>query len=127
VPETPPQGLLLSDDLIFTSRIVGTARGLGLTLLPARSADGLQEHARHSQPRCVIVDLDNPGLDVSALMNVLRKIAPGARVVAYGPHVNAELLRDARAAGCDPVLPRSKFVEQLEVELPKWFCANKED
>jgi len=123
VPETPPspQGLLLSDDLIFTSRIVGTARGLGLTLAAARSAEGLVKLARRSPPRCAIVDLDNPGLDVSALLHALREIAPEVRVVAYGPHVNAELLRDARAAGCDPVLPRSKFVEQLEVELPRWL------
>jgi DNA-binding NarL/FixJ family response regulator len=123
VPETPisAPGLLLSDDLIFASRIVGTARGPGRTLLAARSADGLVELARRSPPRCVIVDLDNPGLDLPALIRSLEEIAPGLRIVAYGPHVDAERLRAARAAGCDPVLPRSKFVEQLESELPAWL------
>jgi DNA-binding NarL/FixJ family response regulator len=124
VPEAPlqPTGLLLSDDLIFTSRIVGTARGLGLSLLAARSADGLVELAQRSPPRCVIIDLDNPALDLPALLHSLKEIAPRLRVVAYGPHVDAERLRAARAAGCDLVLPRSKFVEQLEKELPGWFA-----
>jgi CheY-like chemotaxis protein len=115
-------GLLLSDDLIFTSRIVGTASGLGLNLIAARSADDLAQMARRSPPRCVIVDLDNPGLELTELLRILEGIAPRPRVVAYGPHVNADRLRTAREAGCDPVLPRSKFVEQLESQLPLWFA-----
>jgi DNA-binding NarL/FixJ family response regulator len=110
--------------LIFTSRIVGTARGSGLNLLAARSAEGLVELARRSLPRCAIVDLDNPGLDLPALLHSLKEIAPRIRVVAYGPHVDAERLRAARAAGCDLVLPRSKFVEELEKELPGWFAVS---
>lgn len=115
-------GLLLSDDLIFTSRICGVARGTGRALAAARSSAELVDMARRSPPRCVIVDLDNPGLDLPALIAALGEIAPRPRVVAYGPHVNAELLHAARVAGCDPVLPRSKFVERLEVELPYWLA-----
>ncbi len=121
-PTPAPRGLLLSDDLVFTSRIAGTARGLGLAVVAARSVSELVEMARRSPPRCVIVDLANPGLDLPALLRSLGELAPRPRVVAYGPHVDADLLRDARAAGCDPVLPRSKFVEQLEGELPRWFA-----
>jgi DNA-binding NarL/FixJ family response regulator len=120
-------GIVLSDDLIFTSKIVGAARARGLTLLAARSADALVELARRSPPACAIVDLDNPGLDLPGLIQALSGIVPRPRVVAYGPHVSAELLRDARAAGCDPVLPRSKFVEQLERDLPAWFGLARPD
>jgi hypothetical protein len=42
-------------------------------------------------------------------------------VVAYGSHVDTERLRAARSAGCDPVLPRSKFVEELPKALPQWL------
>jgi hypothetical protein len=45
----------------------------------------------------------------------------GPRVVAYGSHVDTATLRAAREAGCDPVLPRSKFVEELPSALPHWF------
>ena len=90
-------GLLLSDDMIFTSRITGTARGLGLTLKPARSADVLETLARQQTPSCVIVDLANPGLNVPDLLTHLGEIcSPMPRVVAYGSHVDAAGLRAAQ-------------------------------
>src|SRR4029078_13543688 len=36
-PGPEPLGLLLSDDMIFTSRVTGTAQSLGLKVKPARS------------------------------------------------------------------------------------------
>jgi hypothetical protein len=42
-------------------------------------------------------------------------------VLAYGSHVDTDTLRAARAAGCDPVWPRSKFIEELATALPGWF------
>jgi CheY-like chemotaxis protein len=114
-------GLLLSDDLIFTSRITGTARDLGLTVRAARSADVLETMARTAPPRLVLIDLGNPGLAVPDLLRRLREACPAMpRVVAYGSHVDAAGLRAAREAGCDVVLPRSKFVEDLPVMLPEW-------
>jgi CheY-like chemotaxis protein len=122
--EAGPEGLLLSDDLIFTSRITGTARGLGLTVRAARSADALVELARQSPPRAVLIDLSNPGLALPELLRRLAEVCPTVpRVVAYGSHVDAATLRAAREAGCDPVLPRSKFVEELPRALPEWLAA----
>jgi CheY-like chemotaxis protein len=122
--ETPaaPQGLLLSDDLIFTSRVTGTACGLGLVVKPARSVEALVEMARQHRPRCVLVDLANPGLDLGDLFRRLAEVCAPPRVVAYGSHVDKATLRAARAAGCEPVLPRSKFVEDLPRELPRWLA-----
>jgi DNA-binding NarL/FixJ family response regulator len=115
-----PVGLLLSDDLIFTSRITGTARALGLFLRAARTVDALLALATQNQPRCVIVDLAIPGLVLADLFRQLGDNRP--RVVAYGSHVDAESLRAARAAGCDPVMPRSQFIEVLPTALPGWFA-----
>lgn len=119
----PPEGLLLSDDLIFTSRVTGTARDLGLTVRAARSVDVLEAMARHHPPRLVLVDLGNPGMTVPDLLRRLRDACPVAPfVVAYGSHVDAAGLRAAREAGCDVVLPRSKFVEDLPAKLPEWVA-----
>jgi CheY-like chemotaxis protein len=119
-----PTGLLLSDDLLFISRIVGTARELGLEVRSARSADALVNLAREQSPACVIVDLVNPGLVITDLIERLREAVQAMpRVVAYGSHVDTATLRAARAAGCDVVLPRSKFVEDLPRELPGWMNA----
>ena len=119
----PSPALLLSDDLIFTSRITGTARGLGLAVRPARTPDALLELAAQDAPACVIVDLAFPGLRVPDLIRNLG--ASGRtlpRLVAYGAHVDAAGLHAARQAGCDVVLPRSAFVEQLPNRLAEW-CA----
>jgi CheY-like chemotaxis protein len=115
-------GLVLSDDLMFTSRIMGVARNLGLTMKSARSPAALVDVARQNPPRCVILDLANPGLVLAELISQLREVTGRLpRVVAYGSHVDTESLRNARAEGCNPVLPRSKFVEELPTALPHWF------
>ena len=119
-----PSGLLLCDDLLFVSRITGEARALGLTVKSARSIEQLLEMARLESPSGVLVDLAFPGLDLPELFRCLAETCkPTPRVVAYGSHVDAEGLRAARAAGCDPVLPRSKFVEELPRALPGWLSS----
>ena len=117
-------GLLLSDDLIFTSRITGTARADGLTVTPAGSAEALLTLAARQAPVCVLLDLHNPGLDLPELLRRLEGVCPKRpRIVAYGSHVETAVLKAARAAGCDPVMPRSQFVEELEHSLPGWLGA----
>jgi len=122
--EKMPLGLLLSDDLIFTSRITGTARALGLAVKAAQTVEALEALARQRAPTGVLVDLGNPGLEVPDLIARLKGACPVMpRVVAYGSHVDAAGLRAARAAGCDIVLPRSAFVEQLPASLPEWLAS----
>jgi DNA-binding NarL/FixJ family response regulator len=115
-------GLLLSDDLMFTSRIVATAAQLGLTVRAAKSQGTLENLAAGQPPRCVILDLSNPGLSVADLLRRFRETGQPPFVVAYGSHVDTATLRAARDAGCDLVLPRSKFVEELPKSLPAWFA-----
>jgi CheY-like chemotaxis protein len=119
-------GLVLSDDLIFFSRIAAAARDAGLAVQQARSAADLVALARQAAPGGVIVDLHNPGLDLSALVAELRAACPVMpRVVAYGSHVEAEVLRAARQAGCDRVLPRSQFVEELPRDIAEWLTVSR--
>jgi hypothetical protein len=47
----------------------------------------------------------------------VRAAAPDARIVAFGPHVDDELLARARDAGVDVVLPRSKFFRDPSAAL----------
>jgi CheY-like chemotaxis protein len=117
-----PIGIVLCDDLIFTSRVTATARSLGLTVKSARSVEVLKTLAQSQTPRCLIVDLSNPGLDIAELNCWLTVLAgPKPRVIAYGSHVDTATLRAAREAGCDEVMPRSKFVEELPARLVEWM------
>jgi DNA-binding NarL/FixJ family response regulator len=61
----------------------------------------------------VVVDLGRPGA-VDVLPAV---VATGTRVVAFGSHVDRDVLDAARAAGCDEVLPRSAFFRDLPALL----------
>ena len=57
-------------------------------------------------------DADVVVLDLTLFADVVadvRAAAPRARIVAYGPHVDQELLRRARDDGADVVMPRSQF------------------
>jgi CheY-like chemotaxis protein len=113
-------GYLLSDDLIFTSRITGTARDLGHEVRTARNAAGLANLIAQQMPQCVLLDLHNPGLSISDLLSQLPM--PRPFVVGYGSHVDTATLKAARDAGCDLVLPRSKFVEEIPQALPQWLA-----
>ena len=55
----------------------------------------------------VVVDLSRPG--------VLEAVAGlgDVRTIGFGSHVDRELLEQATAAGCDEVLPRSRFFAKV--------------
>ncbi len=55
----------------------------------------------------VVVDLSRPGV-----LDALGDLA-GVRTIGFGSHVDRRLLDDAQAAGCDEVLPRSRFFARL--------------
>jgi len=117
-----PIGLMLCDDLIFYSRVAGAARAIGATVQMQKDFAMVLTAARRHPPGGIIVDLQNPGLDLPQLLQELRSICPTMpNVVAYGSHVEAEVLRAARKAGCDCVLPRSQFVIELESALARWL------
>jgi DNA-binding NarL/FixJ family response regulator len=114
-------GILLCDDLLFASRIVGEARAHGLTLGIGKSPIELGRILVQCLPRCVIVDLQTPGLDMAELMREIAGLIPKPTMVGFGSHVDTTTLKSAREAGCDVVWPRSKFVEELASALPGWF------
>jgi hypothetical protein len=67
-------------------------------------ADGLAAALADLVVDLVVVDLARPGH-----LDALARRPSGVDVVGFGPHVDADLLASAEAAGCDRVLPRSKF------------------
>jgi DNA-binding NarL/FixJ family response regulator len=121
--EKSTAGLMLCDDLIFFSRVSGAARAAGLTVRMVRTAYDLLAAARTCPPSGVIIDVHNPGLDLPGLLLALKETCPiMPRVIAYGSHVEAAVLRAARQAGCTRVMPRSQFVEELENGIAEWLA-----
>ena len=113
-------GLLLTHDLMFTSKITSTAASLGLRIDTVSSVEQLQLRAATTSPRVVFLDLNCAEFDPSRVVAAL-PTEGRPRVIAFGSHVDAARLNEARAAGCDEVLPRSKFSATLPELLRQVF------
>ncbi|OJW24658.1 MAG: hypothetical protein BGO49_06365 [Planctomycetales bacterium 71-10] len=111
--ETTPSGLLLSRDLMFTVKIVSTARELGRTVRAVGRVEQAEAFLTEHRPRAVFVDLAAGDLVAPESLAKLMATAPDVPFLAFGPHVDADALEAARAAGCREVMPRSKFTLKL--------------
>jgi len=102
--------LVLVRDLIFASRITSTARAVGVEVKLLRDATKLAAEVG----RRLIVDL-NQSDALEAAVEWKRLGGANAReVIGYVAHVDVATIRRARDAGIDRVLPRSRFVVELE-------------
>ena len=110
-----PTVIAVVDDLMFVSRIREAAKGRALEVKTVRTAADALTAAR-AGARLVILDLDSPRLPTAAVLAELRADASLAAlpIVGFFSHVEAQRGRDAAAAGCTTVLPRSAFVQKLD-------------
>jgi CheY-like chemotaxis protein len=97
-------------DLMLQSRLLEQARALGYQVRVADTPDAVRD-ALAAGPALLVVDLQAQGLDWRDAVALAKE--RDARVLAYGQHTQAALLRAAREAGCDRVVARSTFVEEL--------------
>lgn len=104
-------------DLLWATRIKGTADSLGVPCRPARDAAMLRDRLADSDVRAILLDLDAPERAFE-MIGVLRGPEAGVRergvfVMAWGPHVSVGLLQEARDRGADEVLTRGAFSSAL--------------
>jgi CheY-like chemotaxis protein len=120
--ESDPKILFVSADLFFASQVTGIAENLGIQI--DIEGDPAEALARRTQAKhlCVILDLTLSGL-VVADFTTSPHTDPRPTVIAYGPHVQTVRLQEARDAGCDDVLPRSKFAAALPGILKRCLSA----
>jgi CheY-like chemotaxis protein len=88
-----------------------TAKQAGVSLETAGTGEALAEAARTDGTSLLIVDLNARG-SIEAIEQ-LRAAGIKLPVIAFFSHVQAELGERARAAGCEQVMPRSKFSREL--------------
>ena len=102
-------------DMLFASKIRGTAEHLNVTVEFARGADALFDAAKTEVPSLIILDLHATHLDPFALASRLKADDQlrGVPIVAFFSHVQTELQRRAAEAGVDHILPRSIFTKRL--------------
>jgi CheY-like chemotaxis protein len=120
--ESETIGLLLSRDLIFTSKIKGTAAELGYSMIVAGTQEQAQSLIETQRPSVVLVDL-SAGVMVApgALIAYRRLAGPNTWFVAFGSHVEPGILSAAKAAGCQAVFARSRFSAELPDLIRQYF------
>ena len=105
----------LMDDLFFQMKLAETAKQMGVEVKVATNGEAL-EGLMSSEPKLVIVDLNARSQPLRAIEK-LRQTRKDVRVVGFLSHVQTELAAQAQAAGCDEVLPRSSFTQNLAAIL----------
>src|SRR6516162_707272 len=86
--EAGPTGILLSRDLIFTSKVTGTARELGYRVIVAGSLPLASAMIEQWRPRVVFVDLAAGDLVAPGALAAYQVLAgAGTAFVAFGSHV----------------------------------------
>jgi CheY-like chemotaxis protein len=93
----------------------------------AESGEQALELAALTDPHVVVMDLRMPGIDGLAATRLLREARPGQLVVLYTAYLDAEIERQARAAGAALCLGKVEGLPQLERELVRLTLAVTKD
>jgi len=106
--------LAVVEDLFFTVKINEAAKRAGLSVAFVKSERDTLDQAAEN-PALIILDLNFAGIEPVHLIQKL-KADPALKKISllgYVSHVQGELKQAAQEAGCDMVLARSAFSQNL--------------
>lgn len=115
MPTTESKKILaVLDDLFFMVKIKESARQAGLPIEFLKTETDVLDRAR-THPALIILDLNYHGVDPLKLIGALKAdhATKGISLIGYLSHVQGELKVQAQQAGCNAVLPRSAFSQNL--------------
>jgi len=124
----PTKGLIMADviavvsDLIFSTKISGTARAVGFEATIVTTSKALGAALDAGDLRLVIVDMSLTNGEAPAALRCGASHTSRPKTVAFYSHVQSELKEAAEQAGADLIMARSKFNEQLP-QLLRQYCA----
>src|SRR5579859_5518855 len=105
------------EDLFFMAKIQETARKLNVKVEFVKTdkdlSDKLQQNGEE-KPSLIIFDLNNNSVKPLTLIPKLKtKLKKGTSIIGFLSHVQGDLKQKAHEVGCDMVLPRSAFSQNL--------------
>ena len=106
--------LAVVSDLFFSVKLSEAAKRNGLAIEFIKDGDELLEKAR-TRPTVIVFDLNFDAVEPVKLISTL-KGTPETRsvsLIGYLSHIQAELKQQAQEAGCDMVMARSAFSQNL--------------
>ncbi len=106
--------VLLTNDLMFQSRISGAVKSAGKMLVVDRTVERVvQRSEQPSEVTLVLIDLTLDSLQLAESIPQLKLAFASAKVLAFGPHVDVDRLSEAHESGADAVLTRGQFDRDL--------------
>lgn len=108
------------DDLLFLTKIRETAGRLGVKI-EVVELEKLRARVQETPPRAIIVDLNHRSGAAVETVSSIKTDPRSSRIPILGflSHIQTDLAASARQAGCDQVLARSTFSQQLPGLLSK--------
>src|SRR5664279_6453203 len=115
--DAPTRIYAFVDDLFFLAKITETARKLGVKVEFVKTEKDVFERMGqdgNDKPALIIVDLNNLNAKPLTVIPKLKaKLKKETNIIGFVSHVQGELKMKATEAGCDMVLPRSAFSQNL--------------
>lgn len=114
MPNQPKRALAVLTDLFFSVKLADAAKRAGIAMEFVKEAKDVLEKARQ-KPAFIIFDLNFEAVRPLALITELKANpeTKGVSLIAYVSHVQGELKQQAHEAGCDMVLSRSAFSQNI--------------
>ncbi|MFP5228458.1 MAG: response regulator [Acidobacteriota bacterium] len=116
--DAPTRIFLFIEDLFFFAKINETARKLGIKVAFVKNEPEtlakIIEAPEEERASLIVFDLNNAAAKPMTLIPKLKsKLKKGTSVIGFLSHLQGDLKAKALEAGCDMVMPRSAFSQNL--------------
>ncbi len=120
------------EDLFFLAKINETARKLGVKVAFVKNdkevLSQLTSGNEEDRPGLIVFDLNNANAKPLTLIPKLKaKLKRGTSIIGFLSHLQGDLKAKAVEAGCDTVMPRAAFSQNLPNLLRRYGTAEEED
>jgi hypothetical protein len=133
IPEDAPTKIFFFiEDLFFIAKIQETARKLGVKVgfvkNDKESVAALTGAAEEDRPGLIVFDLNNAAAKPLTLIPRLKtKLKRSTSIVGFLSHLQGDLKAKAVEAGCDTVMPRAAFSQNLPNLLRRYGMEEEEE
>ena len=109
------------DDLFFSSKIKNSIKDLDINLSIIKSSEEFQIRIKEQKPNLIIIDLASKKIKTEQIIKELKNDQELKEIfcIGYLPHVEKELMEKFKELGCDLVIPRSRFSNEINELIQK--------
>ena len=130
--DAPTKIFFFIEDLFFNAKITETARKLGVKVAFIKNEKeaiaALTSAAEEDRPGLIVFDLNNAAAKPMTLIPKLKaKLKKSTSIIGFLSHLQNELRAKAVEAGCDTVMPRAAFSQNLPNLLRRYGLIEEEE